>query len=213
MRQPPVSVDPVQQLQEELAHLRHRMDRDARRRRALGLVALVATLTWGTAHAQLVQFVQDSPALATDVNANFNQLKTWLETKVGAVTSANVTAAAISATSVTTTGAVNGGSVVATGSLRGQTLTVTNGLPITVEADVQLDASNGSPVLTTALGSTTRRVCFLATYYLHDTMADESVAECHVERDGAGTGWQLRANVDLGSGDPDLTCVARCITW
>ncbi|HEY1086048.1 MAG TPA: hypothetical protein VGE37_00080, partial [Archangium sp.] len=39
----------------------------------------------------------DSPAQASQVNANFNQLKTWLEAKVGVVTDTQVRAARLSA--------------------------------------------------------------------------------------------------------------------
>lgn len=63
------------------------------------LTALVAT----GAFAQLVVFQPDTPALASDVNGNFAQLKTWLETKVGVVTNAGITATTVNATGITTT--------------------------------------------------------------------------------------------------------------
>lgn len=69
------------------------------------LTALVAS----AAFAQLVVFQPDTPAMAAQVNANFTQLKTWLETKVGAVSSAGVTASSVSTPSLTaTTATVNG---------------------------------------------------------------------------------------------------------
>ena len=69
------------------------------------LTALVAS----AAFAQLVVFQPDTPALASQVNANFTQLKTWLEAKVGAVTSSGVTATSVTTPSLTaTTATVNG---------------------------------------------------------------------------------------------------------
>lgn len=48
---------------------------------------LVASTAWG----QLVVFSADTPARAAEVNQNFDQLKTWLEQKVGAVGTSVVT--------------------------------------------------------------------------------------------------------------------------
>lgn len=48
-------------------------------------VAGLAALIGGAAWAQLVTFTPDTPALASQVNANFNQLRVWLEQKVGPV--------------------------------------------------------------------------------------------------------------------------------
>lgn len=53
---------------------------------ALGVV-LISGLAW----AQLVSFNADEPAYASAVNGNFNQLKTWLEQKVGAVGTNTIT--------------------------------------------------------------------------------------------------------------------------
>ncbi len=70
---------------------------------------LLTALAASAAFAQLVVFQPDTPALASQVNANFTQLKTWLETKVGAVSSAGVTASSVSTPSLTaTTATVNG---------------------------------------------------------------------------------------------------------
>lgn len=80
-------------LRSELELLRGRVERRARSRWALLAVALAVGLSTA-AWAQLVTFNADSPALASDVNANFTQLKTWLETKVGPVASGGITASA-----------------------------------------------------------------------------------------------------------------------
>ena len=61
------------------------------------------------AFAQLTTFQPDAPALASQVNGNFNQLKLWLEQKVGAVGTANVTT-----TGSLTAGSVSAGSMSAT---------------------------------------------------------------------------------------------------
>lgn len=58
----------------------------ARRRAPLRAVALVAAVVGTYAVAQsLVTFTPNSPALASEVNANFGALKTWLENKTGPV--------------------------------------------------------------------------------------------------------------------------------
>lgn len=51
-------------------------------------------------------FAADTPAQASQVNHNFMQLKEWLETKVGPTSSANVTAASVTATALTVNGSV-----------------------------------------------------------------------------------------------------------
>jgi len=50
-------------------------------------VVLISSFAW----AQLVSFNADEPAYASAVNGNFNQLKTWLEQKVGTVGSNTIT--------------------------------------------------------------------------------------------------------------------------
>ena len=69
------------------ASTRSAVRRSPRFRWVLAASALVAT----AAFAQLVVFQPDSPALATQVNGNFTQLRTWLENKVGPVGSATAT--------------------------------------------------------------------------------------------------------------------------
>ena len=74
---------------------------------------VVGLLIASAAFAQLTTFQPDAPALASQVNGNFNQLKLWLEQKVGAVGTANVT----------TTGSLTAGSVSATSLAVATTLT------------------------------------------------------------------------------------------
>ncbi len=70
------------------------------------------------AFAQLTVFSPNAPAIASQVNGNFNQLKTWLEQKVGTVGSANITTTgSVAAASVAATGEVSAGSLSTTGSL------------------------------------------------------------------------------------------------
>lgn len=73
------------------------------------LAAAVVVVATG-AFAQLVTFAADTPAQASQVNANFTQLRTWLEQKVGTVGNGNVTTGALTSTSVST------GNVTSTGS-------------------------------------------------------------------------------------------------
>lgn len=54
--------------------------------------ALFGLLSSGVAFAQLIPFSADTPARASEVNQNFTQLQTWLETKVGAVSSPGINA-------------------------------------------------------------------------------------------------------------------------
>jgi hypothetical protein len=59
---------------------------EAKRRQQRGRwLAAALVLASATAFAQLVNFNAGTPAVASDINGNFNQLKTWLELKVGAV--------------------------------------------------------------------------------------------------------------------------------
>lgn len=54
-------------------------------------VALLATAGFGQAITSLIVFSADQPAIASEVNANFDLLKRWTETKVGAVGTSTVT--------------------------------------------------------------------------------------------------------------------------
>lgn len=77
------------ELRAELEQLRAKVDRAPRRRWVWPAVAvvLISSFAW----AQLVSFNADEPAYASAVNGNFNQLKTWLEQKVGTVGSNTIT--------------------------------------------------------------------------------------------------------------------------
>ncbi|MBM4781134.1 MAG: hypothetical protein GQE15_25870 [Archangiaceae bacterium] len=81
-----------QSLREELEALRVRLAELERRRshRNAGLVVALV-LVAGTAWGQLVVFSPDTPAKASEVNQNFDQLKTWLEQKVGTAGTSVVT--------------------------------------------------------------------------------------------------------------------------
>lgn len=84
--------------------------RTASRRLPYRVIGLLSAVLATAAFAQLAVFSPNSPALATEVNGNFTQLKAWLETKVGPVTNTNittagsVTAATVNATAITASG-------------------------------------------------------------------------------------------------------------
>jgi len=112
----------VAALRDELEALRSKVEAPRHRTRWLALgvgLALISTL----ASAQLVTFNPDEPARAIDVNGNFNQLRTWLEQKVGAVGSNAITTGSISI------GAAGPTQVTLGGNGAGQ-LTVTGGLAL-----------------------------------------------------------------------------------
>lgn len=89
--------------------------RTASRRLPSRMIGVASAVLATAAFAQLAVFSPNSPALATEVNGNFTQLKAWLETKVGPVTNTNITTAgSVTATTVAggtvnSTGAVNAG--------------------------------------------------------------------------------------------------------
>ena len=208
-------------LEAKVAALQKRVDeleasRGPRRSRRWAKLTITGILVVAaTASAQLTTFNPDDPALAADVNANFTQLKTWLETKVGAVGTAGVTTP-----SLTTAGTVAAATVTATNTVRANTLVVTTGLPITIEPDFVANMANDlTEQLLFVAADNGRRACFLAGMEVHDSMTDESQALCMVERNGVA-GWQLRIDVDTGStagpnaqGDTDVVCRVRCISW
>ncbi len=78
----------------ELEALKHRLATLERRqnRSRWSRWALFGLLLSTAAFAQLIPFSADTPARASEVNQNFTQLQTWLETKVGAVTSPGINA-------------------------------------------------------------------------------------------------------------------------
>ena len=79
----------LEALRTEVRELRAQVDAPRRRRTRLFVAA--ALLTASVAFAQLVTFSADQPAIASEVNGNFTQLRTWLETKVGSVSQAFIT--------------------------------------------------------------------------------------------------------------------------
>jgi len=88
-----MSAPALEEMRREVTDLRQRiasMER-ARTLRTRWLVAAVLTVG-SVAFAQLTVFTPDTPAYASEVNGNFNQLKTWLEQKVGAVGTSTITA-------------------------------------------------------------------------------------------------------------------------
>jgi hypothetical protein len=110
----------VAALRAELAALRATLERPRRRMNWLAVgVALVlcSTLAFG----QLVTFNVDQPALASEVNGNFNQLKVWLEQKVGPVGTNSITTSAVvvgaAAPSQVTLGVNSSGQVTLSGGL------------------------------------------------------------------------------------------------
>lgn len=104
-------------LREELRALRAQVERPRRTR--LWWLIPVLGLTSTFALADLVPFTANTPAIAADVNANFQQLKTWIEAKTGLVTQSGITTSSLtvgSAGAVTLT--TNGtGQLVASGGL------------------------------------------------------------------------------------------------
>jgi hypothetical protein len=79
--------DELEALKTRLATLERRQNRSRKSR-----WALFGLLLSSVAFAQLIPFSADTPALASQVNQNFTQLQTWLETKVGSVSSAGINA-------------------------------------------------------------------------------------------------------------------------
>ena len=93
--------------------------RTASRRLPYRVMGLLSAVLATAAFAQLAVFSPNSPALATEVNGNFIQLKAWLETKVGPVTNTNITTTgSVTAVTVAAT-TVNATTVNATGRLIG----------------------------------------------------------------------------------------------
>ncbi len=58
--------------------------------KAGGVAAAVVIMVGGAAWAQLIPMVANAPALASDVNSNFNQLQTWLVSKVGTASDSRI---------------------------------------------------------------------------------------------------------------------------
>lgn len=77
----------------------------------MALAFVVPTTAWG----QLVTFTANSPAVASEVNGNFTQLHAWLEQKVGAVGTNNIS----------TTGTLTSGAITSTSSISAPSITTT----------------------------------------------------------------------------------------
>lgn len=84
----PDVAEELAQLRAEVRALQQRVDL----RRRWGALGVLVALSSTFAFAQLVTFTPNSPALASDVNGNFTQLKTWLEQKVGTAGTASISA-------------------------------------------------------------------------------------------------------------------------
>lgn len=120
--------------------------------RVAGLALLV--LLPATAIAQLRSFTANNPAIAADVNFNFNQLKTWLEAKVGVAGTAGVQAASVAVAGSTTTATLNVGTtstlagtanLTGTGNLSGTTnITSTGTLAVAGNFNVNTDTPTGT---------------------------------------------------------------------
>lgn len=137
-------------LMKELVALRARVDaiEEARRRRwqLLRLALIVSCAVFasmgGVAWAANGEcpnglpfcFVANSPALASEVNQNFAQLKEWLETKVGSVGAANVVSSSVNVT----------GNATVNGQLAAGSANVTGGLSVAGVATVATLVANSS---------------------------------------------------------------------
>ncbi len=118
------SADHVDELKQRLCAVEDEL-REGRRRRRRALVAvallvgIAAPLSWAAdgncPNGLPFCFAADAPARASDVNHNFAQLKEWLEAKVGSTASSNLTAGAVSASSLTVSGSTTLGSTTASG--------------------------------------------------------------------------------------------------
>ncbi|HEY0883455.1 MAG TPA: hypothetical protein VGD87_18110 [Archangium sp.] len=90
-------------LQRRVEELEARLSRPTRRARLGAVLVVGALLGFGTALAADGNcpngypfcFTADSPAIASQVNHNFAQAREWLETKVGPISSSNVTTSGV----------------------------------------------------------------------------------------------------------------------
>ncbi|MDP3235657.1 MAG: hypothetical protein Q8S33_20360 [Myxococcales bacterium] len=93
---------------------------------AASAAVLLALLTPTGALAQLISFTPDTPAVAAQVNGNFQQLRTWLEQKVGTVGTADIsTSGSLTTAALSVSGASNLQGPLTTGPLTATTLTAT----------------------------------------------------------------------------------------
>lgn len=122
-----------------------------RRSPRLGWLA-AAALVPAIAFAQLVTFTPDTPAVASEVNANFAQLRTWIEQKVGTVGSNAITTGAVTAASVNSSGAVSAASVSSSGAVTAASATLTGALQ-TGSLTVAGNAAVGGTLTVTGLAT------------------------------------------------------------
>lgn len=109
------------------------------------------------------------------------------------------------------TGTCSGGQAISAVAENGTVSCATSVPNMSVSGETEHYVPNGATNTTNLGAADGRRLCFLSRVIVHDTMANESQVECHVRISGGN--WQLFSNADDGSGDPDLTCAARCLTW
>lgn len=124
----------MEELRQRVALLEQQLQQRTSRRRSVvvmlagGLIALVggtaAAANGACPNGMPFCFGADSPAIASEVNNNFAQLKEWLEVKTGAATGGTVGSGTINNAGVTTT-ALNANSM-AGGTLRLQQGTTSN---------------------------------------------------------------------------------------
>jgi len=126
---------------------------------AVGVVgsqpAWAQTMCTQTLPAPMVTFCPDSPATASSVNGNLQQLVTWMQQKVGTVGSANVTitgtltAGTVTATSLTTTSSITAPNAFINGPIvRGTVMPGTNdhGLYSEAAGNYMRFVTNNAPV-------------------------------------------------------------------
>ncbi len=124
--------------------------RRSRSKWALAAIAGLALVLVPTgALAQLVTFAANTPAVASQVNANFTQLKTWLEQKVGTVGTNTITTGALTVTGATTLATVSTGNLSSSGTLSstgnlstGGTLTVAGASSLKAVTATTLNATD-----------------------------------------------------------------------
>jgi hypothetical protein len=80
----------VYELEKKLSETRTPVSRKRRLRGVTWVLVVMALIVSATAYAQLKPMVANTPARASDINDNFNQLKDWLVQKVGTEGSADV---------------------------------------------------------------------------------------------------------------------------
>ncbi len=141
---------------------------------------------------ELYCFEENTPTLASEVNHNFAQLKTWLEAKVGVAESPGVS----TTMEININGKAFGG--------------------ITIGSEIMAEQYGGPATKTAALGAADgRRVCFL-TYQYHWNGDNGSTSAFYnlCEIRSASGQWYLDAHTNnTGGAWANTRCKARCISW